>query len=325
MKINGQVKKISSSSEKMSESTTYQKLRKLLRGFNIIEGVLQNYKQIIKDSILEPSLTRNPQMTEVLEKKIQDYDDVMKDLINSLKEQLLGLLYDFGTDEELQTDLLLDLHIRHPQVVEAMLNMNRGNFCPRPDKKSKFSDRPCPLDYDDIDAKGATLSAPHIHSMSLDLIQDRWDEINYIPDETTRILDAGSGSGYMALALSNLTKNKARVIGIELVPDLVRWSLSVIDKERPDLLEDGKIIIKQGDAWKGDEKNGPYIAIYVGAAAATVPKALIHQLALGGRMVIPVGGKGGKQFLRVIDKDEDGNVTEETVSAVSFVPLIGGD
>merc|ERR1719378_1628303 len=113
-----------------------------------------------------------------------------------------------------------------------------------------------------------------------------------------------------------------KVVGIDYLDPLVDLTLVNISKSHSRLLKDrtdgGKrVIIDVGDGWKGYPDEAPFDAIHVGAAAATMPEALIDQLKPGGRMVIPVGNA----FMQV-DKDLDGHVTEQQLLAVNYVPLV---
>ena len=100
-------------------------------------------------------------------------------------------------------------------------------------------------------------------------------------------------------------------------------STTNINKSNRSLIDNGKIKIVLGDGWKGYAQEGPYDCIHVGAAAETVPNALIEQLAPGGRMIIPVGPQGGQQFLVRIDKGEDGmTLTQTNLMGVRYVPLV---
>jgi len=86
------------------------------------------------------------------------------------------------------------------------------------------------------------------------------------------------------------------------------------------MLDSGLVQLKVGDGWKGDPENGPFDAIHVGAAAETMPKALVEQLKNGGRMIIPVGSNN--QNLIQVDKAADGTVKETVIAPVRYVPLV---
>ena len=87
----------------------------------------------------------------------------------------------------------------------------------------------------------------------------------------------------------------------------------------------GRVTVTVGDGWAGLPERAPFDAIHVGAAARSVPKALITQLAPGGVMIIPVGPAGGAQELLRVDKAADGSVSARTLFGVRYVPLVGGD
>jgi protein-L-isoaspartate(D-aspartate) O-methyltransferase len=124
---------------------------------------------------------------------------------------------------------------------------------------------------------------------------------------------------FRTVALSKMMDDEGTVLGIEHIPDLYKKGIENVSKSNKKLLEDGKIILKEGDGREGVTDYAPYNCIHVGAASEKVPKALVDQLKPGGRLMIPVGKYN--QFIYLIDKDAEGKITKEAVLTVRFVPL----
>ncbi|MCP9264835.1 Protein-L-isoaspartate(D-aspartate) O-methyltransferase [Dirofilaria immitis] len=190
------------------------------------------------------------------------------------------------------------------RVRDAMLKVDRGDFT----SIMPYGDHPVSIGY------GATISAPHMHASSLELLKDHLKEGD-------RALDVGSGSGYLTACMAIMVGRTGKVVGIDHIQALVDDSKRNIKKHHEDLLTDRRIILVKGDGRKGYEKEAPYTAIHVGAAAPEIPTELIKQLAKGGRMLIPVGPEGGPQRFVQVDKDTNGNVTQKNLMGVSYVPL----
>ncbi len=157
-----------------------------------------------------------------------------------------------------------------------------------------------------------------MHAYCLDLLKDF-----LVPGSVA--LDVGFGSGYLTAAMSKLMGDKGLVVGIEHIKELCDFAKENIGKHHQYLLDQGKIILIKGDGRNGYKEKGPYNGIHVGAAADGIPHALIDQLALGGRLVIPVGPQDGDQYIYVVDKDKNGKITKSRTLGVRYVPLTSVD
>lgn len=133
-------------------------------------------------------------------------------------------------------------------------------------------------------------------------------------DRSSKVLEVGTGSGYQAAVLARLASH---VYSIEVVEPLALRAQKALAR-----LGVANVSIRTGDGHAGWVEHAPYDAIVVTAAPETVPQALIDQLKVGGRLVIPVGGTD--QELVVIGKAADGTVRQRDVIPVRFVPFTGG-
>ena len=133
------------------------------------------------------------------------------------------------------------------------------------------------------------------------------------PQAGHRALDIGTGSGYQAAVLAELVKE---VYSIEIVAPLAREAT-----DRLELLGYENVEVRHGDGYQGWPEEAPFDVIIVAAAPTKIPQPLIDQLALGGRLVIPVGAE--RQELVVLEKMVDGSVRRSNIAAVRFVPMTG--
>ncbi len=187
--------------------------------------------------------------------------------------------------------------ITDPTVLDAMSQVPRHRFVASTLSQAAYSDRPLPIGY------GQTISQPYI-------VAYMTEAANITPEET--VLEVGTGSGYQAAVLGEIAR---AVYTIEIIPELAetaRQTLSELGYEN--------VQVKAGDGYQGWPEHAPFDAILVTAAPDHVPQPLVDQLALNGRMVIPVGD--WFQEMRVITKTEAGLLEERTIP-VRFVPMTG--
>ncbi|KAF8230276.1 protein-L-isoaspartate O-methyltransferase [Tricholoma matsutake] len=191
------------------------------------------------------------------------------------------------------------------QVADAMAAVDRANYVKH--KPDAYDDSPQQIGH------GATISAPHMHAYASEHL------LPYLRPGA-KVLDVGSGSGYLCAVLHHLVGPTGRVIGIEHIPELVDWSIENLKRDGlGEALDKKQIEVMGGDGRQGYASGGPYDAIHVGAAAPTLPTALVDQLASPGRIFIPVGQY--IQYIQHVDKDAAGRISEKQVMGVSYVPL----
>ena len=154
----------------------------------------------------------------------------------------------------------------------------------------------------------------HNQTISQPYIVGRMTELLLAGGPLDKVLEIGTGSGYQTAVLAQLVE---RVFSVERIQ-----SLQDRAKERLAELKLRNVVFRWGDGWEGWNALGPYNGIIVTAAASEVPQALLDQLAIGGRLVIPVGA-GETQELLLIVREEDG-YSRHVLDLVLFVPLLNG-
>ena len=188
-----------------------------------------------------------------------------------------------------------------PAVRNALGKVERHRLVPPGEVSRAYRNHPLPI------GSGQTISQPYIVALSADLLNPKSGDV---------VLEVGTGSGYQAAVLAEIV---SKVYSIELI--------AALGNEAAQRLRDLKyqnVEVRIGDGYAGWPEKAPFDGIVVTAAAPFVPPALVEQLKTGGRMVIPVGGAGDMQYLKVLVKRADGAVDEKRVLAVRFVPLVPG-
>jgi protein-L-isoaspartate(D-aspartate) O-methyltransferase len=195
-------------------------------------------------------------------------------------------------------DTIVARGIKDPRVIAAMRAVKRHELVPADLQRRAYEDNPLPIGHDQ------TISQPYVVAAMTEAAQ-------VAPGE--KVLEIGTGSGYQVAVLAEMGAN---VYSIEIVEPLAKRTHALLEKMGYD-----KLHLRIGDGFAGWPEAAPFDAIIVTAAPEKIPQPLLDQLAVGGRLVIPVG-KAGDQDLRVVTRSKDGT-TSESLFPVRFVPMTG--
>lgn len=196
---------------------------------------------------------------------------------------------------------LRDKGIKNERVLEVIRTTPRHLFVDEAMAHRAYEDTALPIGH------GQTISQPYtVARMTEVLLADG------VPDV---VLEVGTGSGYQSAILSRLVP---KVYTVERISALLQRSREIHRK-----LGLMNVFSKHSDGSWGWAPNAPYPAIMVTAAPESVPPSLLEQLSSGGRMVIPVGSRGGEQQLKLFIRDAE-NIEESTLEVAKFVPLLDG-
>ena len=186
------------------------------------------------------------------------------------------------------------------RVMEAMARVPRHRLVAPGDEAHAYRNQPLSI------GQGQTISQPFIVALMTDLLD---------VEPGARVLEIGTGSGYQAAVLAELG---VTVYTIEIIEPLAREAAKRLSQ-----LGYGNIATRIGDGYRGWPEHAPFDAIIVTAAAPDVPQALVEQLRVGGKLVIPIGSPLGAQTLHVIRKEPGGKLLRREVLSVRFVPMTG--
>jgi protein-L-isoaspartate(D-aspartate) O-methyltransferase len=199
-----------------------------------------------------------------------------------------------------ETSAYIDKETLDPRVMAVLAQVPRHEFVPDEQKDRAYENRPLPIGY------GQTISQPYIVALMTDLLK---------PKPQHRVLEIGTGSGYQAAVLAELTD---QVYSMEIIEQLGEQAAQRLER-----LGYNNVTTKIADGYYGWESASPFDSIIVTAAASHIPAPLIKQLKPGGRMVIPIGGRFQVQQLMLIEKRASGEITNRQILPVRFVPLTG--
>jgi protein-L-isoaspartate(D-aspartate) O-methyltransferase len=203
-----------------------------------------------------------------------------------------------------QRTRMVDVHlaqrgIRDARILRALASVPREDFVADELAEFAYDDAPLPI------GEGQTISQPYIVALTAEALR---------LEPSHRVLEVGTGSGYAAAVLSRLAR---QVYSVERV-----MSLCESARERLTRLAYDNIEVRCGDGSLGWAENAPYDAIAVAAVGPRPPPALLAQLELGGRLVMPIGPDGSQTLVR-LTRTGSASYREEPLADVRFVPLIG--
>lgn len=188
--------------------------------------------------------------------------------------------------------------LKTPRIIRAFYKIRREDFLPEELKESAQIDCALPTMH------GQTISQPYTVAFMLELLD---------PREGQKILDVGSGSGWVAAMLAEIVGKKGRVYAVERIADLVEFGRKNAEK-----YHFRNLTFIHGDGSRGLQEYAPFDRIHVAAAAKIIPRALKEQLKITGKMVIPTQ----ENDIRLVERLSEKRWREERFSGFVFVPLV---
>lgn len=215
--------------------------------------------------------------------------------------------YSSSQNQDYRREIMIREHlmgrgIRDSAVLAAMRQVPREAFVDPGLQELAYEDHPLPI------AGGQTISQPYIVAYMIEALELSGAE---------RALEIGTGSGYAAAVLSRIVET---VYSVERLEELARSA-----RQRLEKLGYSNVVVLQGDGTLGWSEHAPFDAIVVTAGAPRTPKPLLLQLAMGGRLVIPVGASSFLQSLVRVRRVGEDDFRYEELCGVRFVPLVGAE
>jgi len=190
--------------------------------------------------------------------------------------------------------------VKDPQVLETMRSVPRHEFVPSEYQDDSYADQPLPIGY------GQTISQPYMVAVMTELLD---------VEKGDKVLEVGTGSGYQAAILAEITD---QVYSVEIIPELAESAGARLKRLGYD-----QVKVANLDGYYGWEEHAPYDRIIVTCAPDHIPSPLLEQLKDGGRLIIPVGPPGAYQTLWLIEREGDEFLYKNLMEWIRFVPLTG--
>jgi len=197
-------------------------------------------------------------------------------------------------------------YLRTPHIIEAFLDIDRGDFTLDEFSKESYEDYPLPIGFKQ------TLSQPLVIAFMLELLE---------PKAGDNILEVGSGSGWQTALLAHTVGETGNIHSLDIIESLSNFAEN--NCEKYGYVKNGLINFYIKNGWRGLPQEAPFDKIIVSAAANEIPKELLDQLKVGGRLVAPIG-ETALQDIVLIEKhgEKESQLKEERFPGFTFVPLV---
>lgn len=205
--------------------------------------------------------------------------------------------------ENLIQSLIAWGYLKKPEIIEAFRKVPRHDFIPGSMRDYAYSDQPLSIGFDQ------TISAPSMIAIMM-------ESLDLKPGQ--RVLEIGAGSGYNAALLAEVVGEKGEVVTVERIKELADFAERNLKNAGYNRL---KVVLSDGSL--GHAKDAPWDRILVTACAPELPRPLIEQLKVGGKLGAPIGSNNMLQTWTVAEKMKNGEIQATEHGGCSFVPLIG--
>ena len=281
--------------------------------FNDLLSLVDQLKNI-KSGITEKY--SNSEFSELKNSKMSDIENLVEYLIENQISVIKYKITSSNDHIKLVDYAAMRTETDNYFILNILKSIDRGEFVTNISSNT-YVDTPLMIGWN------TTISAPHMHLLTLSFLYNVIKEHNEFNNRNTNLrgLDIGSGSGYMSVAISKLLGPNSTVYALDHIEEIINFARNNIAKNHSKYVESGRIKFIVKDGRDGYQEGGKYHIIHVGAAVSEVPNELLDQLQIGGYMWIPVGQKNSFKKILLITKTENGDIVKKELMSVSYAEM----